>query len=306
MNSPTDDEIAHAAALLKAGQLVAFPTETVYGLGGNALDPAAATRIFAAKGRPSSSPLIVHVSSVAMARELVAEWPAAADKLTSFFWPGPLTLVLKKLPLVPNVITAGLDTVALRMPAHPVAIALIEAAGIPLAGPSANRFTALSPTTAEHVRRSGVADLVLDGGPTAVGIESTVLSLAEGRPVLLRHGMITVKQLEQLIGPVEVRTQTGQAAHSSPGQHARHYRPVTPLHIGAPFATGRGAYLWWSKPLPTTHSIPMPANPQEYGVILYSTLHAVDAEQLDWIAVEMPPDEPEWSAIRDRLTRASG
>lgn len=304
MSFPTEADIAAAGARIRAGQLVAFPTETVYGLGANALSLRAVTRVFAAKGRPASSPLIVHVDSVEMARSLVREWPPEADRLTQLFWPGPLTLVLKKKRKVPDLITAGLPTVAVRQPAHPLALALIRAAGVPIAAPSANRFTELSPTTAEHVWRAGLADLVLDGGPSSIGIESTVLSLAGERPALLRPGSITQAQLESVVGPVEVRLESSGAGHASPGQHKQHYRPVTPLHLGGPLQTGRGAYLWMRTPLRAARSIAMPDNAGEYAAILYSTLHEMDAEHLDWIAVEMPPDEPEWSAVRDRLTRA--
>ena len=186
-------EIDHAAGLLRTGRLVAFPTETVYGLGANALDSEAVARIYAVKRRPAASPLIVHVASIAMAQSLVAKWPEIADRLVKKFWPGPLTLVLAKSSGIPAIVTAGLATVGLRVPAHPVALALIEAAGVPLAAPSANRFSELSPTTADHVRRSlgPEVDYILDGGPSSVGIESTVLSLTESRPVLLRPGGIS-------------------------------------------------------------------------------------------------------------------
>ena len=305
MISPTEDEIAAAAQALLAGKLVAFPTETVYGLGANALDAVAVARIFAAKGRPSTSPLIVHVDTVEMARGLAASWPAAADRLTARFWPGPLTLVVPKHESIPNIITAGLPNVGLRMPDHPVALALIRAAGVPLAAPSANRFTQLSPTTAEHVRQAGVADLILDGGSTTVGIESTVLSLAEDHPVLLRHGMIGVEELEEIIGSIEVRTDSGRVADSAPGQHRQHYRPRTPLHLGRPLPEGRGAYLWWSEPRSAARTVQMPRSPAAYAAILYGTLHELDREDLDWIAVEPLPHAPEWAAIEDRLARAS-
>src|ERR1700684_325388 len=199
-------EIERAAALIRAGELVAFPTETVYGLGANALDPAAIEKIYAAKGRPPSSPLIVHVSSIEMARGLVREWPERAEKLALKFWPGPLTLVLPKQPHVPDRLTAGLDTVGVRMPAHPIAQALIREAGVPIAAPSANRFTELSPTTAQHVR-DGLGDrvaMVLDGGRTTVGIESTVLSLAGSSAVLLRPGMVTRQEIEAVIGTIQM------------------------------------------------------------------------------------------------------
>ena len=201
----------------------------MYGLGANALDPAAVERIFAAKGRPHTSPLIVHVDSIEMARGLAARWPAAAETLARRYWPGPLTLVVPKRPEIPDIVTAGLPTVGLRMPAHPLALELIRAAGVPIAGPSANRFTELSPTTAGHVPES-LADYVLDGGPARVGIESTVLSLVDA-PLLLRPGVIPLPEIEALIGPVETAAAAGPGAHASPGMHPRHYRPATPLYL---------------------------------------------------------------------------
>src|SRR6185369_15840393 len=224
------EELRRAGELLRAGRLVAFPTETVYGLGANALDAEAVDRIFAAKGRPATSPLIVHVNSVEMAQSLVLEWPEAADKLAARFWPGPLTLVLRKQAVIPDRVTAGLDSVGLRMPAHPVALALIREAGIPLAAPSANRFTQLSPTTAAHVRTAlgDAVDLILDGGPCTVGIESTVLALTGGMPQLLRPGMVTQAQIEEVIGPVVILTSTSKGVHTSPGLHPQHYQPKTP------------------------------------------------------------------------------
>lgn len=293
-----NNEIARAAELIRAGELVAFPTETVYGLGANALDVAAIDKIYAAKGRPPSSPLIVHVSSIEMARALVREWPERADKLARKFWPGPLTLVLPKQPHVPDRLTAGLDTVGIRMPANPIAEALIRAAGVPIAAPSANLFTELSPTTAQHVR-DGLGDrvaMVLDGGRTTVGIESTVLSLAGSSAVLLRPGMVTKAEIEAVIGPVRVLGPMAEGAHASPGLHARHYSPKTPLILverGELPSTGRGICL------------EMPANPHEYAAVLYERLHEADAQGWDWIAIEQPPASDEWSAIRDRLERAA-
>jgi len=301
-----EDDLRRAAVFLRAGRLVAFPTETVYGLGANALDAEAVGRIFTAKGRPATSPLIVHVDSVEMARNLVTEWPDSADALASKCWPGPLTLVLPKKPVVPGRVTAGLPTVGLRIPSHPVALALIRAAGVPLAAPSANRFTELSPTTAQHVR-SGLGnrvDLILDGGPCAVGIESTVLSLAEGVPRLLRPGMITQEQIESVIGPVSSPNPTN-GAHAAPGMHPQHYQPKTSLFLGPPPAEGRGAYLWWSESRPSARSTPMPADPSAYAAILYGVLHQLDSEDWDYIAVEPVPLGVEWAAIRDRLSRAA-
>jgi L-threonylcarbamoyladenylate synthase len=289
--------VEQAGALIRAGKLVAFPTETVYGLGANALDAAAVERIFTAKKRPRTSPLIVHVASIEMARELAAAWPSAADELARRYWPGPLTLVVPRKPVVPDVVTAGLPTVGLRMPAHPIALELIRAAGVPIAAPSANRFTELSPTAAGHVPDE-LADAVLDGGPAAVGIESTVLSLA-GDPTLLRPGVIPLPEIEALIGPVKV-VGSMEGAHASPGMHERHYRPRTPLVLiapGDPLPPGRGAAL--------RIGVEMPAGAREYAAALYETLHRLDAEGWDWIAVERPPERPEWAGVLDRLQRSS-
>ena len=290
--------VEQAAALIRAGRLVAFPTETVYGLGANALDARAVKLIFAAKGRPRTSPLIVHVDSIAMARSLAAEWPDAAELLARRYWPGPLTVVLPKRPEVPDIVTAGLPTVGLRMPAHPLALALIRAAGVPIAAPSANRFTGLSPTLAAHVAGS-LAEFVLDGGPSEVGIESTVVSLA-GEPLLLRPGVIPLPEIEALIGPLPVAAPPSEAAHPAPGMHERHYRPTTPLyllHTGDRPPAGRGAWLRLG------HE--MPAEPRPYAAALYETLHRLDRQGLDWIAVERPPDTPEWAGVLDRLRRAA-
>jgi L-threonylcarbamoyladenylate synthase len=291
-------DIARAAELLRAGRLVAFPTETVYGLGANALDEAAVRRIFEAKGRPHSSPLIVHVASIEMARGLAREWPEKAETLARRFWPGPLTIVVPKNASVPDVVTAGLPSVGLRMPAHPIARALLEAAQIPIAAPSANRFTELSPTRAEHVRPE-LAEMILDGGQCTVGIESTVVSLGfldrnldnDSTPKILRPGMISQTQIEDAIGPVEVG-----AGAESPGQHPRHYSPRTPVVLGDAPQQGRGIRLDFNV---------MPTEPAEYAERLYSILHDLDQEGYDWIAVEMPPDTPDWAGIRDRLKRAA-
>ena len=284
------ENIRRAAALLRAGHLVVMPTETVYGLAANALDENAIRAIFAAKGRPASNPLIVHVTDADMARSLAAEWPANAESLAQYFWPGPLTIVVPKIPKIPLLVTAGLPTIALRSPAHSVALSLIREAGVPLAAPSANRFTELSPTTAAHVP-GGLAEMILDGGPCTVGIESTVISLAMSGPRILRPGMITRAQIEGVIGPVEEG-----AGRESPGQHPKHYRPRTPVVLGASPSTGRGTRL---------DCATMPSDPAGYAEALYRTLHDLDAEGLDWIAVEPPPAGPEWAGIRDRLHRAA-
>ena len=286
-------EIIRAAELLRAGRLVAFPTETVYGLGANALDEEAVRRIFEAKGRPFSSPMIVHVASIGMARELALDWPERAELLARRFWPGPLTIILPKCSHILDLVTAGLPSVGLRIPAHPIAKALLEAAQIPIAAPSANRFTELSPTTAEHVRESlgSLVDMILDGGPCAVGIESTVVSLTGPTARILRPGMIARTQIEQIIGPVE----TGEGAES-PGQHPRHYSPHTPIVLGDSPVNGRGVRLDFSS---------MPRDAASYAERLYRVLHDLDRQGLDWISIELPPETPEWAGIRDRLTRAA-
>src|SRR5579862_2166517 len=274
---PSEAEIQHAARLLRAGRVVAFPTETVYGLGANALAGEAVARIYEVKRRPPTSPLIVHVDSVAMAQSLVGEWSETTDRLAQKFWPGPLTLVPKvrsgrrqggrdDSPLgaegvlggvsatIPLAVTAGLNTVGIRMPSHPVALNLIRAAGVPLAAPSANRFTELSPTTAEHVRQSlgRDVDYILDGGPCTVGIESTVLALVEAEPVLLRPGGISRKELEAVIGnEIRVAPDAGAGSHPAPGMHARHYSPRTSLLLvvdGEFPKQGRGIYLQHTNP----------------------------------------------------------
>jgi L-threonylcarbamoyladenylate synthase len=326
------EEIEHAARLLRAGRLVAFPTETVYGLGANALDAEAVARIYAVKGRPETSPLIVHIASVEMAKSLVNAWPEPADRLAQEFWPGPLTLVLStrhggtSAPgrpaerssaassswTIPLIVTAGLPTVGLRMPAHPIALALIQAAGVPLAAPSANRFTQLSPTTADHVRRSlgSDVDYILDGGPCQVGIESTVLSLAWPQPILLRPGGISRPQIEALIGPITTASEPVADAHPAPGMHPRHYSPRTSLLLvtaGRLPEQGQGIYLQHQHP-PNRTDVPareMPHSAADYAAALYHQLHEADAGNYDWIAVDLPPNTPDWEAVHDRLRRAA-
>jgi len=308
----SDEQLRHAAELLRSGRLVAFPTETVYGLGADALNERAVARIFEVKGRPNASPVIVHVSSRRMAEQVAASWPVRARVLSERFWPGPLTLVVPKTAAVPDIVTAGLPTVGIRMPAHPVALALIEAAQLPVAAPSANRFTQLSPTAADHVRRAlgDAVDFILDGGPCQVGIESTVLSLATDTPVLLRPGGISRRQIQELVGPIKSAAEVSEGPHSSPGMHPRHYSPHTPLVLvqnGETPSSGMGAYLQLRTPaaMPVGETIVMPCEPAQYAARLYRVLHALDASGYDWIAVETPPATVEWEAVLDRLRRAA-
>jgi L-threonylcarbamoyladenylate synthase len=298
-------EIEQAARIIREGGLVAFPTETVYGLGANALDAIALRKIFKLKGRPSTSPLIVHVASVEQAKELAAEWLPEADRLARQYWPGPLTIVVPKKSVIPDEVTAGLPTVGLRMPRHPVALELLREAGVPIAAPSANRFTQLSPTTAEHVREAFGAEtpFLLDGGPCEVGLESTVIAVTQEGLEVLRPGMAQVGN-----AAAAAAGEKEGAAHRSPGQHRKHYSPRTRIvlvHGGHLPRDGRGAYLWLGYNAAAAGKQRMPEKPEAYAAELYSALHKFDRQGFDWIAVELPPDDPEWAAIRDRLVRAA-
>lgn len=232
-NAPEPDLIARAARLIRQGRLVAFPTETVYGLGANALDPRAIELIFAAKGRPAADPIIAHIASIDQLRDLALDIPQLAMDLGERFWPGPLTLVLKRSPRAPPNLSAGRDTIAIRQPSHPVAAALIRSAGTPIAAPSANLFARPSPTTAQHVLHDldGRIDLVLDGGPTMVGVESTVLDLTGSVPAVLRPGGVPLERLRELIPTVVVthKTLSPDESASSPGMLVKHYSPKSPL-----------------------------------------------------------------------------
>ncbi len=315
--------LERAARMLRAGHLVAFPTETVYGLGANALDPAAVARIYAAKGRPAYNPLIVHVPDVTAARRLTREWPEVADRLAARWWPGPLTIVLPKAAIIPDAVTAGLGTVALRVPAHPVALALLHAAGLPLAAPSANRSGQVSPTTAVHVARGlgGRVPLILDGGACEVGIESTVVDLSLQPPVLLRPGMVTLRDLEVELGPLGMPTasQVDDEPRSSPGMLERHYAPaarvvlfergtestIVPLVDAVRTKGGTvGALVRGARPA-ADQTILQPDDPAGYARSLYESLHQLDAAGVELILVERPPEGSEWAAIRDRLERAA-
>ncbi len=315
--------VDEAALILRRGGLVAFPTETVYGLGADATNPMAVARIFEAKGRPASNPLIVHVSDVAMARSCVASWPDQAQALADRFWPGPLTLVLPRSNIIPDIVTAGRETVGVRLPSPRLVRALIERTGRPIAAPSANRSTGISPTTAEHVRKDleGKVDLILDGGPTHLGIESTVVDVHVSPPCILRPGPISAEDLARALGgvqPVEL-TPSGSSPigpASSPGQMAVHYAPRTrAIRLEAPQLD---RFPWKdSTALLVVGELTPPAipegvtrqvvlnTPERAASELYRVLHDFDECGVEQIVVVMPPDQSDWRAIRDRLRRAT-
>lgn len=318
-----DIAVRKAAELLRAGEVVALPTETVYGLAANALDENAVRKIFEAKGRPAHNPIIVHVASLEMARSCAEHWPELARNLAKAFWPGPLTIVLSRAPIIPVIVTAGGPTVGIRWPSHPVIQAVIRECGFPIAAPSANRFSQLSPTTAQHVKHS-LGDripLIVDGGPAQVGIESTVLDLTTAPPHLLRPGMIHAESLLAVTGKLRTDTDSLARILKSPGQLPKHYAPHAKLvvlswrdeadlkHQLAGFACPP------SKTFILAHShIPsgtdyvrvlMPHVPQAFARALYAELHQCDEKGAQLIVVEAPPDQPQWQAIKDRLKRAA-
>ena len=314
--------IESAVAIIQRGGIVALPTETVYGLGANALNAEAVARIFAAKGRPNFNPLIVHVSGVEDARELVSEWPQAAAMLASAFWPGPLSMVLPKRPIVPDVVTGGLGAVAIRVPSHPVARALLAAARLPIAAPSANRSNAISPTTAEHVLASlgDRIDAVLDGGPCRVGIESTVIDLTVWPPHLLRPGGLHADEIEAVIGPLQRAGSVDAGPRASPGMLSRHYAPdahailvaandidsaVEELprdaRVGGLF---RGATRPNDRRIKTWETLG--DDPTGFAQGLYAALHRIESARVTHVLLEKLPVEGAWEAVADRMMRAAG
>jgi len=321
------EEIAAAVARLRAGGVVAFPTETVYGLGALALDAAAVARVFALKGRPSHNPLIVHVSDEAMARRVVSSWGREAGLLAGAFWPGPLTLVLPRAASVPDRVTAGSPNVAVRSPDHPITLALLVALDQPLVGPSANPSGRVSPTAAAHVRAAFSTEQVylLDGGECSRGIESTVLTLAEPAPRILRPGVIGALEIARVIGrevvsPAPLRESPDAGAPvDSPGQLPSHYAPAAAAvlferhELGTVLRTeSRRVVVLSHEPLDIAppHALePMPAEPRAYAASLYAALRRADAREPDLIAVLRPepvgPDAHIWEAVLDRLRRAT-
>jgi len=308
----TPEHIDRAAALLRNGAVVAFPTETVYGLGANALNATAVARVFEIKARPSFDPLIVHVFDERMLLRVVAGVPEVARTLMARFWPGPLTLVLRKHEDVPGIVTSGLRTVGVRMPAHPVARALLERAGVPLAAPSANPFGYLSPTRAEHVERmlGDRVDLILDGGPTPLGVESTIVML-EPRPTLLRSGALATEEIEAAIGPL-ARELNDATEPLAPGRLETHYAPATPIRLlgaDAPHAERRGAGLLAFDRAIEGYDAVRVLSPsgdlREAAAHLFEYLHELDALELSRIDAQPVPLEGIGVAIADRLRRAS-
>ncbi len=328
---PQPDLIAQAARTLQHGGLVAFPTETVYGLGANALDPGAVAKIFSAKGRPSHDPLIVHLSSPTDLPRVARDIPALAYTLADAFWPGPLTLVLPRQPAVPDLVTSGLETVAVRVPAHPVARALIAAAGVPVAAPSANRFGHTSPTTAEHVLHDlqGRVDVVLDGGPTTLGVESTVLDLSTTPARILRPGGVTREQLERLLGPIALfHTRTyEEKGLPSPGLLEKHYAPRAEMilfsgagalaqmrsHLAAMQAAGRLVGVMaadedaadFEAAGARVYRLGSSTRLEEIARNLYAAMRALDAAGVDVILCRNFGESGLGLAIRDRLTKAA-
>jgi len=318
-NSVPATEIARAAAVLKAGELVAFPTETVYGLGADASNADAVAKVFAAKGRPADHPLIVHIADAVQLVNWAREVPPAAHTLAEKFWPGPLTLVLKRNPKVPDAVTGGQDTVALRVPRHPVAQALLREFGGGVAAPSANRFGRVSATTAAHVREEfgDTVACILDGGAADVGIESTIVDCSRGTPTLLRPGWITPQQLEAALGAPLAAPEAG--APRVPGMLEKHYAPQTPLMQMegdliielAHSLTRQGkrvAVLARTSLRPLVDGLvwlAAPADAAAYAHDLYANLRELDHAGCDAILIEQPPEDAEWLAIRDRLNRAA-
>lgn len=309
----TDETLDRAAALIRSGAVVAFPTETVYGLGANAFDAAAVARIFEIKNRPTFDPLIVHVRP-SMLADVVESVPEIAGALIERFWPGPLTLVMKKSRRIPEIVTSGLDTVAVRMPSHPVAQALLERAGVPLAAPSANPFGYLSPTRAEHVARmlGERVDLIVDGGTTMHGVESTIL-LLEPQLTLLRHGAVPIEEIEASVGPA-ARELSDATRPLAPGRLPQHYAPSTPIRLiasgsGVPLAERSDAALLAFRSQTEGYAQVRVLSPagdlREAAAHLFELLHELDASRVSRIDVEMVPHEGIGVAIMDRLRRAA-
>ncbi|MGJ0483025.1 MAG: L-threonylcarbamoyladenylate synthase [Methylomicrobium sp.] len=317
-----DAALDYAAALLREGRLVAFPTETVYGLGADASNAEAVARIFAAKGRPADHPLIVHIADAGCLADWAETVPDTARRLAERFWPGPLAIILKKKPDVPDAVTGGQPTVGLRVPSHPVALRLLRKFGGGIAAPSANRFCRISPTTARHVEEElgDSVDLILDGGPCEVGVESTIIDLSGTQPRLLRPGRFTRAQIEEVLGvQLAVAAKTEALDIRAPGLMAVHYAPSTQALLCDPndleqlagqlVAQGQLIGLIAYQAFPRSEQrmpvIQMPRDPHDYAQALYAALRELDNLQLDRILVEQPPESDAWHAVNDRLRKAT-
>lgn len=302
---PTAENMMAASEALLRGDLVCMPTETVYGIAADATNPDAVAKIFAAKERPEENPLIVHISDYVQLEDVVREWPNAAEVLANRFWPGPLTMVLKKAESIPDIVTGGLDTVAVRMPDHPVALELIEMCERPLAAPSANRFMHLSPTRADHVDPK-IAEhvvMILDGGPCRIGVESTVVDVSCHPPRILRPGGISRGDIQAALGrPLGQLPPDG--LRRSPGLYSRHYAPKAEVAVVASLASA-DVGLVFGEPK-SDKQIRMPENPSAYAAALYASMHRLDQAGPKRILIQRPPEGPEWEVVHDRLRRAAG
>jgi len=317
--------VRRAVELLRTGEVVALPTETVYGLAANALDEKAVAKIFQIKGRPAHNPIIVHVASNEMAKICVSKWPELAEKFSKAFWPGPLTLVLPRAEKIPDNVTAGGATVGIRWPSHPLTQAVIRECGFPLAAPSANLSNQVSPTNAEHVRvqLGGKIPLIVDGGQSQVGIESSVLDLTVSPPRVLRPGMIHAESLAAVCGAIQILNSEHQISDlRSPGLLEKHYSPKAKLlvlnwrddtelklKIQNPKLKIGNCFIVAHTMVPAGENFAdvsvMPHDAEAFARALYAELHRCDAAGAELIVVEAPPDLPEWSGITDRLRRAA-
>ncbi len=310
------EAIRQAAEIIRQGGIVAFPTETVYGLGADAYNPLAVARIFEVKRRPSFDPLIVHIADPVHLRKLVKEIPSGVRRLTEKFWPGPLTVVLLKEENIPDMVTAGLPTVAVRMPDHPMALSLIKDSKCPIAAPSANLFGYLSPTTAEHVREQlgDQVDFILNGGPCSVGVESTIVSFLKNKPRLLRPGGVTLEEIESIVGKVEINSIKDNP--SAPGMFPRHYAPRTPIVLDweekplDSYEDKKVGFLAFQEPgrfLKFEHIevLSKKGDFKEAAANLFSAIRRLDALDLDLILAEAVPEAGLGRAIMDRLRRAT-
>ena len=315
MKFPPWTSVSEAARLLKEGEVVAIPTETVYGLAGNAFEPKALAKIFAAKERPTFDPLIVHIADIAQLTDIAKDIPDSAYKLAEAYWPGPMTIILPKKDCIPDLCTSALPSVAVRFPSHPIAQAIIKESGLPLAAPSANLFKHVSPTTAEHVAAQ-LADRIagiVDGGPCSVGVESSIISLV-GEPTVMRPGAITPEMFKAILGEVKIKESTSKPGQPmlAPGQCDTHYRPQVPLYYGEvpagytlPEHTVRIAFGTQAGPISATVNLSATGDMVEATSKLYAFMHDLDDPKYDLILVDPIPNTGVGMALNDRLKRAS-